>query len=106
MFAGCDCSSVRMDEEYAAEIPSPDGTYVVEIYRKQTGAGDPFFTYADLRFAKGGRSEVVLALKGAANINAQWMSNRELVLSHSDLEVVKQVSVIWGKHIEFRVLGR
>ena len=88
---GCDRISLvgptRMDNQ--KEVFSPDGSYSIVTYCKHTGAGDPFYTYADLHYNDlKDPIETLLVLKGYGDIEVDWIDNQKLTLSIPDLNVI------------------
>jgi hypothetical protein len=84
------------------EVKSDDGLYSVVVYQKHTGAGDPFYTYAELHYKERSQLvEVLFVMKGDAELKVKWDTHRAITIEHPDLEIVRQVTVVSGKTVKY-----
>lgn len=93
-------SSARVENLF--EIKSEDDMYSVVVYQKHTGAGDPFYTFAELKYKERSEPvEVLFVMKGAAELNVNWESDRAITIEYPNLEIVRQVTVVSGKTVTY-----
>lgn len=108
LLQGCDDMSLAgsVRTEAGEQWEAPNGLYILESYYRQTGAGDPFYSYLTLRLREDDVSdgEDILVLKGKGRFDVVWKGADEARISYGSLEVVRRVTDVWGKHFEFERL--